>query len=346
MSIPADDSRSVHLELDVLDRAILSALAANGRASWGAIGAAAGCSGSTAQRRYQRLRDAGCVKVIAASDVLASGFGLSVEVRVVCGSADVTSLVARLAERDEVRFLATLTGSADVVAQLVVSDHRQLERLLGELFVGNGIRTEALTVLRTFTVPFSAFPGVLASSVGDDSETTTAPNAAVPDPAVDEGVPPLSASATGLERAVFEQLIDDGRVPLVELARAVGLGEVVVKRVLDALISSGRIRIGPLVAPELFGLGTQLTVWASVAPDRLSEAARHLAGHPSVAYAAATAGRYNLVAQAFLPNVGAIYEFDTTVLGALPGVREVDVAIQMTTHKRMWSRVKEGRFIR
>jgi DNA-binding Lrp family transcriptional regulator len=345
MLIPAEFPGTAVPEMDDVDRAVLAALAGNGRASWGEIGAAAGCSASTAQRRYQRLHEAGYVKVIAASDVLASGFGLSVEVRVSCGAAGVAALADALTARDEVRFVATLTGSADIVAQLVVSDHRQLETLVQELFSEAGARSEALTTLRTFTVPFAALPGVrpaAAASTGGESAAT--PNAAIPDPRVDEGVAPLSASATPLERAVFENLIDDGRLPLVDLARAVGQSEGVVKRVLDALIASGRIRIGPLVAPALFGLNTELTVWISVAPDHLSEAARQLAAHPAVAYTAATAGRYNLVAQVFLRDVSATYDFTTAVLGALPGVREVDVAIQMTTRKRMWARLEEGRF--
>ena len=344
MSIPAELALPEVPELDDVDRAILSALATNGRASWADVGTAAGCSGSTAQRRFQRLRDAGYVKVIATSDVLASGFGLSVELRVTCGASGTDPVVAALGARDEVRFLATLTGSADLVAQLVVSDHHQLERLLHELFSDTGAQTEALTTLRTFTVPFAALPGVAALPAAAKLEASTVPNAAIPDPRVEEGVAPLSASATALERAVFENLIDDGRLPLVDLARAVGQSEGVVKRILDALVSSGRVRVGPLVAPALFDLNTELTVWVSVAPDRLSDAARQLATHPAVAYAAATAGRYNLVAQVFLHDVSAIYDFTTAVLGALPGVREVDVAIQLTTHKRMWARLEEGRF--
>jgi hypothetical protein len=44
-------------------------------------------------------------------------------------------------------------------------------------------------------------------------------------------------------------------------------------------------------------------------------------------------------------NCGAAAVGDVAVgLGALPGVREVDVTIQMTTHKRMWTPITDKRF--
>lgn len=327
---------------DDVDRAVLRALAHDGRASWAAIGELAGCSTSTAQRRVTRLVEDGAVRIIAASDVLASGFGVSTKVRFTSGAARADALAEALARRPEVRFAATLTGSADCSAEVVLPRVGDLTAFLSTIEVdGRPVETEALPIVRTFTAPFTVFPGD-ALATAPRSATANAP---APDPSTGEGVAPLHADATAEERAVFAALVRDGRKPLTDLAREVGRSEAATRRTLEDLVQSGRLRIGPLVAPALLGRTTELEVWISVAPDRLSAAAAQLAGHPSVHYAAASLGRYNLIGQAFLPDFASVYTFTTDVLGALPGVREVDVTVQLRTVKRMWSRIEDGRFV-
>jgi DNA-binding Lrp family transcriptional regulator len=356
--------------LDDVDRRLLAALAVDGRGSWAHLAAGSGCSVSTVQRRFARLVDAGVMTVIAAADVLASGLGVSVMTRVQCGPADVGAVVDRLRRRPEVRFATTVSGSTDCVVEFVVPRFADLQALLGELFPEPGVRTEALPVLRTFTVPFASFPGSVAGSsqatpaqpappqtraaVASPPEHAAAhdpagddmPNAAVPDLDSSDGVVPVAATATAAERHVLDLLVVDGRLPVTDLARSIGKSETATKRLLQTMIASGRLRVGPLVTPDLLGLDTELMVWISVAPDQLGAAARQLARHGSVHYAAATAGRFNLIGQAFLGGFAEVYDFTTTVLGALPGVREVDVSVQMTTHKRMWTPLVGGRFTR
>ncbi|MFJ3383174.1 MULTISPECIES: Lrp/AsnC family transcriptional regulator [unclassified Curtobacterium] len=334
---------------DDVDRAVLRALAHDGRASWATIGELAGCSTSTAQRRVTRLVEEGAVRIIAASDVLAAGFGVSTKVRMRSGAARADALADALARRPEVRFVATLTGSADCTAEVVLPRVGDLTTFLSTIEVdGRPVETEALPIVRTFTAPFTVFPGDALATTGrappPTARSTTA-NAPAPDPSSGQGVTPVHADATPEERAVFAALVRDGRKPLTDLAREVGRSEAATRRTLEDLVQSGRLRIGPLVAPALLDRATELEVWISVAPDQLSAAAAQLAGHPSVHYAAASLGRFNLIGQAFLPDFASVYTFTTDVLGALPGVREVDVTVQLRTVKRMWSRIEDGRFV-
>lgn len=329
---------------DDVDRAVLRALARDGRASWAAIGEAAGCSTSTAQRRLTRLVDDGVVRMIAATDVLAAGFGVSAKVRFRSGAGRADALADALAARPEVRFAATLTGSADCSAEVVLPRIADLTAFLSTLEVdGRPVETEALPIVRTFTAPFTVFPGDAVTRPTAETGTTNAP---APDPSSGQGVAPVHADASPVERAVFGALVGDGRRSLAELARATGRTESATRRTLEDLVASGRMRIGPLVAPALLGRTTALEVWISVAPDQLSTAASRLAAHPDVHYAAAALGRFNLVGQAFLPDFASVYTFTTDVLGALPGVREVDTTVQLRTVKRMWSRIVDDRFVR
>jgi hypothetical protein len=82
----------------------------------------------------------------------------------------------------------------------------------------------------------------------------------------------------------------------------------------------------------------------SVAPQSLEEAGRSLAGHPSTKYLSATLGRYNLVGQILLPQYEDVYGYATDVLGSLPGVRDVDLTLQMKTYKRVWTPVTGSRY--
>lgn len=352
LMIPSAASES---RLDSLDRAILGALAVRGRGSWAVIAEVAGSSPSTVQRRFARLQDEGLARVIGTVDVLAAGLGISVMVRINCGSVSASKLAERLKSRPEVRFVSTVTGTADCVAEIVLLRLADLQPFLSELFPEAGIHTEALPVLRTFTVPFQTFPGTLESALtrADPApgpvRTTAArgaghPNAVAPDLDESEGVVPVTAAISPTERRLVSLLIADGRRPVVELARELDRTELSTRRAIDALLSSGTVRIGPLISPTVLRLETELMIWISVAPELLSAAARQLARHPAVHFAAASAGRYNLVGQAFLANFGVAYDFTTSVLGALPGVREVDVTVQMTTHKRMWTAMDGDRF--
>jgi DNA-binding Lrp family transcriptional regulator len=332
------------VQLSPLDHLIVKALAANGRGSWATIAQVVGSSPSTVQRRYARLHDLGAIHVVGAVDASATGLGVATMVRVHCGAAAVASVVAALSARPEVRFVSTLTGSADCVAEFVTPRLADLEGVLREMFSDPAIRTEALPVLRTFTVPFDTFPGALDVGGAATADSEPSGNATAPDLAATDGVVPAAAHLSPLERAVVDALIPDGRMPLIDVARAVGRSEAATRRVIDDLLSSGRLRIGPLLAPGLLRIETELMLWISVSPEQLGAAARQLAQHPAVHYASATAGRYNLIGQAFLADFAGLYDFTTHVLGALPGVREVDLTIQMTTHKRMWTPIVDSRF--
>jgi DNA-binding Lrp family transcriptional regulator len=76
-------------------------------------------------------------------------------------------------------------------------------------------------------------------------------------------------------------------------------------------------------------------LWLSVEPTRLDEAGRTLAGHPEVPFVAATTGATNLVASVVFRDTEHLYEYLTSRLAALPGVRSVETAPTIRTLKRV-----------
>jgi DNA-binding Lrp family transcriptional regulator len=138
------------IQLDVLDRRIVAALQVNARATWRQIAAAVGSTESTVKRRAGRLIEAGAMRITAFTDTLGPGF--PVLVQFTCRFNSPAEVARRLAERDDVRFVALVTGPFDVVAEMIVPSSRHLaEIILRELPTIPGITgTTTETVLRTF----------------------------------------------------------------------------------------------------------------------------------------------------------------------------------------------------
>lgn len=320
------------------DLALLAALSGNGRLPWHDLAERCGTSASTAHRRITRLIESGLVRVIGATDAVAAGFGISALTRVSCSAVDIERVQEELTARNDVRFCASVTGSASLVAEIVTHSLPALQAAVAEITADLPIlRTESFPVTRSFTAPFTVFPPSSGTGTPEPLDNAPAPDAT-------RGVPPLAVTATADERALLGALVADGRRPITDIAVQTGRAESVVRRTLDHLIATGRLRVGPLVAPAALGQDVALMMWLNVAPDKLRHAAAALARSPQVHTVTATLGRYNLVGQAFLPSAADVFAFSTDQLGTLPGVRDVDVTMQIHTSKRMWIGIAEGRF--
>lgn len=321
------------------DLALLAGLATNGRVPWQALAERTGLSTSTAQRRVARLIDDGLLRIIGATDVIASGFGITALVRVHCAADRIDDVQRALTRRPDVRFCASVTGTAAIVADMATRSMADLLAALGDITATLPVTgTESFPTIRTFTAPFTTFPRADRHDLSADTES----NAPAPD--ASEGVPQLALHASDAERAILGAVVEDGRRPVTDIATGTGLPEFTVRRQLDELIGSGRLRIGPLISPRALGLEVEFIVWLGVDPSRVRDAATGLAGIPGVHAAFASLGRYNLVAQVFLPSIADVYPFSTERLGGLPGLREVDITVQIHTTKRMWIGVTDGRF--
>lgn len=321
------------LLLDAVDRRLVAALQLDGRAPWHAVARAVGASESTVQRRFAALRERGAARVIGVVDVLRCGLGVPVLVRVSCRPGTSGEVATRLAARPEARFVASVTGSTDVVAEFVVADHRDLSR-----FVGHGelpgpelvVDAETLTVMRTFTSAHDWDTGLLGAQASELLR---------PDPVrpfEDQVWEQPPDRLDDLELAVAATLGEDGRMPVKEIARQVGAGEATVARRIDSMVSRGCLRFRTLVEPALLGFSVELMLWIDVEPAHLEAAGRRLAEFPGTKYLSATAGTFNLCGQVSLRHFADLYRFTTDVVGALPGVRRADTTLQLEARKRAW----------
>jgi DNA-binding Lrp family transcriptional regulator len=314
--------------LNDLDQQIVAALQTNARATWRQIAAVIGSSESTVKRRAERLVQSGSIHVTILTEPVSPCF--PVLVQCTCKLGKGLEVARRIADRDDARFVALITGPFDVVAELIVPSNRRLASIvLEELPKIPGITsTTTETVLRTFKTSYDWSHDVL----GDRRAELEQP-AAQPDDTV------TPAIQDDISRHILAALRADGRCSIADLASQCHITESTARYRVDNLFTKMGIRPITLVDPGLLGYDAQLFIWLQVELAQLENVAAALASQREVRYIAATSGNSDLACEVFLPAKNDVYEFSTRVLGGLPGIQHVYRALELLTVKRAFLRV-------
>lgn len=119
------------VSLDAVDRALITALQEDGRASYAELAPRVGLSAPAVRQRVQRLQDAGVLQVVAVTDPLALGLSAMalVGVRVDDDPRRVADAVGAL---DGVVYVVTTAGSFDLFAEVVAPDMDGLAEVVNE----------------------------------------------------------------------------------------------------------------------------------------------------------------------------------------------------------------------
>lgn len=312
--------------LDHVDRRIVAALQADPRASWAQLGAVVGVSETTVLRRVQRMREGGVLEVVAAPDPLHCGFGqpILLQFRTVPGKAP--ELARYLAERADSRFVALLTGRSDVLCELIAPDRRYLSQFLSEEVPTTGavLGTTSEIVLRTF------------KTSDQWSRTLLDPEGAPePQPARPAGVPAeKSGKLDEMDMRLLAALGGDGRRSYADLSAELGLSETAIARRVTALTSSNRLYFVAMVDSAALGFQLEVLVRLRVELSALESIAGALTAMPEVRYMSATTGYSDLAFEGVFQDTDALYRFVTHTLGALDGIRDVEVDVILDTIKR------------
>jgi DNA-binding Lrp family transcriptional regulator len=331
--LPASTTREWRgFRLDELDRRIIVALQANGRASWKKIAYALGASEPTVARRGRRIVDAGLVRVVGYIDVARVGLGMPAMVRITCDPRERERLGQVIQQRSDVRVAALVTGAADIVAEFVVATPADLVKVLNEDLPNiHGIQnTETFPVMHSF---YSVTPWEPDLLTGEEMTRLTSDEVAPT--ATRQWEAPVAVDAVDL--AILAELAEDGRRTAKAIASSIGnVSESTVARRIERLVSEGCVYFRVIAPPAMLGLNVEVLTWLRVDSGHLDEAARKLLQHSSVKYLWVTAGRFNLCVSAHLRHLGALYSLETEVLGDLPLTGSVEVATHLTTVKRAW----------
>jgi DNA-binding Lrp family transcriptional regulator len=302
---------------------LLHALQLDGRASFSTIAAVLGVSDQTVARRYRKLRSSGAVRVVGVPEAAPLG-QVHWLARVHCVPDAAAPIAAALARRDDTQWVSLMSAGTEIVCFIRAPLREQADGLLlGQLpRTPRVVSVTAYRMLRRFAGGPSGWPGrASALSASQVARLRRVPPGATyrPEPG---------------DTALLAALAHDGRADMSTLAAACGRSKSTVRRRLEALRDSGALYFDVEVDAALLGYPLTATLWLRVAPSALESAGRALASHPQVAFAAATTGPANLVANVGCRDDAALYSYLADDLGGLPGVQQVETAPMIRTLKR------------
>nr|WP_218952133.1 Lrp/AsnC family transcriptional regulator [Amycolatopsis anabasis] len=312
--------------LDTVDRQLAHALQLDGRASFSTIAAVLGVSDQTVARRYRRLRSAGALRVVGLPNARRLGH-VEWLVRLRCMPDAAGPIAEALARRENTSWVGLTSGGAEIVC--VLRSRSPAERnalLLGQLpHTPRVVAVTAHLLLRTF------FGGATGWNGRADALTPDQIEALRPEPAEPGGEPVRLGDG---DEALLAELALDGRASLQRLAAACGRSESTVQRRLEHLRARGALFFDVEIEPGLLGFSGEGWLWLSVAPRDLVSVATAMAGHPEIAFVAATTGSANLVASLGVRDVDQLFDYVAGPLAALDAIRDLESAPVMRTVKR------------
>jgi DNA-binding Lrp family transcriptional regulator len=138
---------------------------------------------------------------------------------------------------------------------------------------------------------------------------------------------------------LLAELALDGRCSYAALAAASGWTVGRVTRRVAALRRAGILYLDVDLATELMGFATSAYLWLTVEPASLAAAGTQIAGHEEVPFAAAVSGSANLVASVVCRDIEDLYQYVTTRISAVPGVRQLEVSPVLRRIKRAGSQM-------
>ncbi len=123
-----------------------------------------------------------------------------------------------------------------------------------------------------------------------------------------------------LDRHIIELLRRDGRRSSSSVARALGAAKQTVAKRLSRLLKRDAIRITARVDPVAFGFPIQCGIGVRVRPGSIDRVSERLAAMDHVAWVGSSTGSFDILADAFLPDTEAVFEFLHQRLAHMPDI--------------------------
>ncbi|WP_250304324.1 MULTISPECIES: Lrp/AsnC family transcriptional regulator [unclassified Streptomyces] len=314
--------------MESIDLQLIHALRIDGRAPLRRIASVLEVSDQLVARRYARLRETAGLRVVGRLNPRPVGQTVWA-LRLQCVPSASLGLARALAERDDTRWVQLASGGTEIICHLAVHGDRDRDALLMDRIPASR-RVTSITahrMLRLFKGGPTTWDGP-TSALSRQQRDALAP--AYPPP--EAQAPPVEL--TDLDQILLTALTRDGRTPHAQLAAEAGCHESTVRRRIAQLRTAGALFFDLDIDESALGSPAATAMWMAVRPAQLAAAGAALAGHPEVAYAAATTGRTNLLVNVLCPDDEHLYAYLSDRIGALPGVDTVETAPVIRTLKR------------
>jgi len=137
-------------------------------------------------------------------------------------------------------------------------------------------------------------------------------------------------------KAIIEQLQQDGRRSYSALGRAVGLSEAAVRQRVQRLTEAGVIQVVAVTDPLTLGFAREALVGIHAEGD-LRELAQRLAVVPEIDYVVICAGSFDILIELVCQDDDPLLELINEVIRAIPGVRDTETFVYLKLVKQTYS---------
>jgi DNA-binding Lrp family transcriptional regulator len=274
------------LGLDVIDRALLFELRAEGRATYADLARRVGLSQASVRVRVQRLLASKVVTIVGIVHPSIIGIRTMAAGGVIVRS-EAQRIVGEIAALPEASFVVIASGRFDVIFEVRCRSDEHLVQTLDSIRLVDGVRSvETLKYLHIVKPQLSA----LGDGNGFDLD--------------------------GVDRALLRELQAQGRATYAHLSSRVGLSEAAARVRVRRLLDAGAVSVIGIIDPIALGIGEICGFTMTVhRPSR--EVAAEVSQVPEVVFAAVTGGRWDVIGTL---SAGS----DERILDALDALRSID----------------------
>jgi Lrp/AsnC family transcriptional regulator for asnA, asnC and gidA len=139
-----------------------------------------------------------------------------------------------------------------------------------------------------------------------------------------------------INKAIIEQLQQDGRRSYSALAKAVGLSEAAVRQRVQRLTEAGVIQVVAVTDPLTLGFAREALVGIRASGDLL-ELAQRLAAVPEIDYVVVCAGSFDLLIELVCHDDDHLLALINDVIRSIPGVRDTETFVYLKLVKQTYS---------
>jgi DNA-binding Lrp family transcriptional regulator len=335
--VVATESRT----LDRTDRQILHALQIAPRVPFARIAAVLDVSEQTVARRYQRMRTAGMIRVLARADPARMVGTTNWTLRIGCRPGTAAGLADALARRDDTAWVSIGAGGAEITCQAAVQDGR--DGLLHHLPRASAVLTfSAHQILHRFAGRGDVDWIASGHELDDAQRAALVEGLAVVVSTNPVEHPTGDARIEPDDLPLIRALARDGRASWAALAAGTGRTQRQVAQRVEDLVDGGAIFFEMDVAHTVIGFRSVATLWFTVAPADLADVGARLADHTELAFAGAMTGTSNIMASAVCRDAEALYRYITTKVAAIEAVRTLETVPQLTRVKQAHYLIEDG----
>lgn len=301
------------LPLDDTDVEIVRALQEDGRMPYGTLAQRAGVSETQVRRRVRALLDEDLISLTTVADPRVFGLEWMAWVALSTRHADASDIAEQLVRMPAINYVILTAGSVDVLAEVACRSADELLAVLTDIRALGGIR-------RSDTLVFLALM---------QQRYEWGPARAVP------GRHPLTmrdkrAELDDLDLSIIRMLAADGRASFRRISRELGVSQRLVAHRFTRLTDNDIIRVSAVANPT--NLGFEAMAWLGIelyAGADFEAVASELGGLPSVSYLAATAGRYDLMAEVACRDREELLQTLAEEISAVDGIDHIDSAFYL-----------------